>query len=86
MAGRGEIKWKLRDADGHRYELRAQLRGGEWRFWIRLGRFDSWKPHPNPSKEDWFRLLDAVERRVTRRLIPEETLAKLRRLIRELFS
>ncbi len=85
MAGRGEIHWKLRTAEGEKYELRAHLFGGQWRFSIRKGRFDRWELLPQPSLEDWLRLLDAVERRIPRRLMDPQEADRLRHLIRKLF-
>jgi hypothetical protein len=59
--------------------------GVEWRFYQRQRRFDPWQHLPNPALEDWLVLLDAVERRIQRRLLRPEEAVQVRRAIRERF-
>jgi hypothetical protein len=70
---KAEISWKGRNEDGIRREVYAQHVGDRWIFYVRQERFDKWQEMPEPPLEDWMELLDAVQRRVTRRLLrPEE--------------
>ena len=73
MASKAEISWKSRNEEGIRREVYAQHVGKRWVFHRRQDRFDKWLPMPEPPLEDWLELLDAVQRRITRRLVrPEE--------------
>lgn len=85
MSAKAEIGWKTRTLTGERREVYVHHVGVEWRFYQRARRFDSWEPLPHPPLEDWLELLDAVERRVQRRLLPPEDVARVRRAIRERF-
>lgn len=83
MPGRGEISWKTRTAEGERRVVRAKRIGRVWNFHERVGRFDEWQTVPEPSLEDWHELLDGVQRRVPRRLMPPDEPKRVRGLIRE---
>lgn len=85
MAGRGEISWKTRTPEGERREVRVQRTGRRWDFSSRTRRFERWQPVPDPSLEDWERLLDGLERRRVRRLCRPEEIAEVRRLIQAAF-
>lgn len=85
MAGRGEISWKMRTAEGERREYYARLRGGRWRFYARSRRFERWEPLPEPSLAEWLKLLDGVQRRVPRRLCDPEEPERIRREIQRRF-
>ena len=85
MGAKAEISWKDRTADGLRREVYAQRVGGEWRFFVREKRYDPWEALPHPPLEDWLELLDAVQRRITRRLLRPEEESRLKQTIRELY-
>jgi hypothetical protein len=85
MGVKAEITWKTRMADGARREVNAQRVGGEWRFFVRERRFDQWAPLEHPPLEDWLELLDAVQRRVARRLLTPDHESRLRKTIAELY-
>jgi len=85
MSVKAEITWKGRAADGTKREVNAQRVGSDWRFSVRERRFDQWQPLPHPPLEDWLELLDAVHRRVGRRLLTPDHESHLRRTIHELF-
>jgi len=85
MAGRGEIQWKSRGPDGERIQVRARKRGERWEFYRRARRFERWSSWPDPPREEWLRLLDAIERRVSRRLFPPEEPERLRARLDRLF-
>lgn len=82
---KGEISWKGRTAEGLKREVYARRVGNEWRFFVREKRYDQWQPLPDPPLEDWLELLDAVQRRVARRLLRPETEPALKKTISELF-
>jgi hypothetical protein len=83
MSAKAEIGWKGRTPEGERREVYAHHVSGRWRFYERSRRFDEWQELPDPSLEDWIELLDAVERRVQRRLLRPEEPDRVRRAIRE---
>ena len=85
MSAKAEIGWKGRTPEGERREVYVRHVGGEWRFHVRGRRFEEWQPLPDPPLEDWLELLDAVERRVQRRLLRPEEPARIRKSIRERF-
>ena len=63
----------------------AQHVGREWRFFTRERRFDQWQAVENPPLEDWLELLDAVQRRINRRLLRPEEEERVKKSIRERF-
>lgn len=83
--GRGEISWKRETADGIRRQVYARRVGTEWRFFEREKRFDRWEVLANPALEDWLELLEAVRRRINRRLLRPEEEANVTRRIRARF-
>ena len=85
MGVKAEISWKGRTADGFRREVYARRVGGEWKFYARAKRFEQWKPLEHPPLEDWQELLEAVRRRIARRLQRPEEESRLKKVIRELF-
>ena len=85
MGAKAEISWKSRTAEGRKREVYARRVGGEWRFFAREKRYDLWQALEQPPLEDWLELLDAVQRRIARRLLRPELEGRLRKVIRELF-
>lgn len=85
MSAKAEIGWKGRTPDGERREVYARRVGGLWRFHQRARRNEQWELLEDPPLEDWLTLLDAVERRVNRRLYPPEEPERIRQRIRGLF-
>jgi len=86
MAAKAEISWKRRDAEtGERREVYAQHIGNQWKFFQREKRFEQWQPLAQPPLEDWLELLDAVRRRISRRLIRPEEELRLTNAIHERF-
>ncbi len=70
---KAEISWKRRAETGERMEVYAQHVGNRWKFFARERRYDQWQAVAEPPIEDWLALLDAVRRRINRRLLrPEE--------------
>ncbi len=82
---RGEISWKRRSADGLPVQVYAHPKGDRWCFFVRERRFDRWLSLDDPPLGDWLTLLDAVERRIQRRLLPPEEADRLRKTIRDQF-
>jgi hypothetical protein len=82
---KAEISWKRVTESGVKMQMYAQRVGREWRFFTRERRFDQWQAVPEPPIEDWFELLDAVQRLITRRRLQPDDEVRLRRMIRERF-
>ena len=85
MAAKGEISWKRRTEEGGRVEVYAQHVGSQWKFFAREKRFDQWQAVAEPPLEDWLELLDAVRRRINRRLLRPEEEARVKKSILERF-
>lgn len=85
MGAKAEIGWKGRTEDGERREVYARHVGDRWKFFVRAKRFDEWEPLEHPPLEDWLELLDAVNRRVTRRLLTPDESRRVRKTIQERF-
>jgi hypothetical protein len=83
MAAKGEISWKRRTEEGERLEIYAHRVGDRWSFYQREKRYDQWQPMEQPPLEDWLQLLDCVRRRVARRLLRPEEVARVEKVIRE---
>jgi hypothetical protein len=82
---KAEISWKRVTEDGLKLQVNAQRVSREWRFFAREKRFDQWQAVKEPPLEDWLKLLDAVQRLVTRRRLQPDDEARVRRRIREKF-
>ncbi len=85
MGAKAEISWKRRTAEGERVEVYVQHVGDKWLFFARAKRYDQWQPMPQPPLEDWLELLDAIRRRVARRLLRPEEAARVEQTIKSLF-
>lgn len=85
MAIKSEIAWRKHLSDGRKIDVYARRFGGDWTFHWRERRNDLWQLIEAPELEDWQTLLDAVERRVPRRLFPPDEVQRIQRLIRERF-
>jgi hypothetical protein len=82
---KAEISWKRTTQDGSPLQVYVQHVGREWRFFAREKRYDQWQPVEEPPLEDWLELLDAVQRRINRRLLRPEEEARVKKSIRERF-
>ena len=80
---KAEISWKRMTAEGVPLQVYVQHVGRDWRFFARERRFDQWQPVQKPPLEDWLELLDAVRRRINRRLLRPEEEARVVKSIRE---
>lgn len=85
MAIKAEITWRRRTEVGERLDVTAQRVGKQWRFAARARRFDRWEPLAEPPLEDWRALLDALERRVPRRLTTPDEVGRVKQMIRDRF-
>jgi len=85
MGSKSEIGWTRLIEDGTKVDIVAHRNGSHWEFLIQHHRFEKWEPLEKPLLEDWLKLLAAVERRVTRRMIRAEEPMRVRRRILELF-
>ena len=83
--GKAEISWKGRTEDGMKREVYARRMGGRWNFFVRERRNDQWQVMEAAPLEDWLELLDGVQRRINRRLLPPEEGLRVKKRIVELF-
>ena len=82
---KAEISWKGKNEAGVKREVYAQHVGNRWVFRVRAKRFDEWQPLDKPPLEDWLELLDAIERRIARRLLRPEEAIRVKKHIQETF-
>jgi hypothetical protein len=82
---KAEISWKRATPEGTTLQCYAQHVGKQWIFYRREKRFDCWQATPLPPLEDWLALLDAVRRRINRRLLRPEEEDRVRKIIIERF-
>ncbi len=82
---KAEISWTRVDEEGVKRQVYAQRIGREWVFFAREKRFDQWQDLSEPPLEDWIELLDAVRRRINRRLLQPEEEERVKTRIRERF-
>ena len=82
---KAEVSWKRVTAEGVRLQVYAHHVSREWRFFVRERRYEQWRSLKEPPLEDWLALLDAVRRRINRRLLRPEEAARVEQAIRERF-
>ena len=82
---KAEISWKRVTEEGESLQVYVQHVGREWLFFAREKRFDQWQEVKEPPLEDWLELLDAVRRRINRRLLRPEEEERVQKSIRERF-
>lgn len=82
---KAEISWKRTTDEGEKLQVYAHHVGNRWIFYQRARRFDDWQENEDPPLEDWLELLDAVRRRINRRLVRPEEEERVIKRIRELF-
>jgi hypothetical protein len=82
---KAEISWKRVNDEGVRIQVYAHHVGRDWHFYARERRYDQWEPVETPPLEDWLELLDAVQRRIQRRLLRPEEEFRVKQAIRERF-
>jgi len=82
---KAEISWKRTTEEGDKLQVYVQHVGGAWLFFARERRFDEWQAVHEPPLEDWLELLDAVQRRINRRLLRPEEEARIIKQIQERF-
>jgi len=82
---KAEISWKRETTEGDKLQVYAHHVGDRWLFYARARRYHPWRCIEHPPLEDWLELLDAVERRITRRLVRPEEAERIRKTMREQF-
>lgn len=82
---KAEISWKRTTEEGERIQVYARHVGNQWKFFMRDRRFDRWQAVEEPPVEDWLELLDAVRRRINRRLLRPEEEERVKKSIHERF-
>ncbi|MBL9207895.1 MAG: hypothetical protein JNN01_22620 [Opitutaceae bacterium] len=74
-----EFGWWDKDETGKKYQILADIHGGNVTWTRKQGHHQSWETHP-PTDLDWDRLLDEARRRVPRRLLSPKQFAVIERL------
>ena len=82
---KAEISWTRITEEGEKLQVYVQHVGRDWVFFARPKRFDQWQRIEEPPLEDWLELLDAVRRRINRRLLRPEEEDRIKKMIRERF-
>jgi hypothetical protein len=82
---KAEIGWTRKTEDGTKIDFYARRIGDRWHFFSRQQRYEPWKSMAHPRLIDWTTLLNAVERRLARRLVRPEDVDRLKKTIREKF-
>ena len=80
---KAEISWRRQTPDGQKLQVYVQHVGRDWLFFAREKRYDQWQAVDDPPLEDWLELLDAVRRRINRRLLRPEEEGRVKKSIRE---
>lgn len=81
MANKSEIGWKRETAEGEELQVFARHTGGKWIFFCRTRRYERWERMEKPTLEDWLLLLDAVKRRIQRRLFEPDEVKRIKQAI-----
>ncbi|MGC8828714.1 MAG: hypothetical protein ACP5MG_05140 [Verrucomicrobiia bacterium] len=81
MANKSEIGWKRTTPEGEELQVFARHTGGRWLFFFRYKRYEKWQKLEKPTLEDWLLLLDAVKRRIPRRLFDPQEEVRIKRAI-----
>ncbi len=78
-----EIEWTDGDpTTGKKRSVRAERFARKWTFKTRFRRYDNWQAVPQPSRDMWETLLDALERRYPRREgVTDEDLKQVRAVV-----
>jgi len=82
---KAEISWRRTTDEGTRLHVYVQHVGRDWLFFAREKRYDQWQRVEEPPLEDWLELLDAVQRRINRRLLRPEEEERVKNSIRQRF-
>jgi hypothetical protein len=80
---KAEISWKTKSEEGIKREVYVHCVGSDWKFFDRGKRYDEWQALEHPLLEDYLELLDAVRRRIARRLMRPEDEQRVKKMIRE---
>ena len=80
---KAEISWRRHTEGGVTLQVYAQHVGRNWRFFSRERRYEQWQAVEDPALEDWLALLNAVQRRINRRLLRPEEENRVKSKIRE---
>jgi hypothetical protein len=83
--GKAEISWKSKNEEGVKREVYVHCVGHEWKFFVREKRYDNWAPLEHPPLDDYLELMDAVQRRIARRLLRPEEEQRVRKMIRDAY-
>jgi hypothetical protein len=82
---KAEISWTRINEEGKKIQCYAQHVGKAWIFHTRFRRFDNWETVKEPPLEDWLELLDSVQRRIQRMLLPPDEEIRVKKMILDRF-
>ncbi len=74
-----EFGWWDKDADGKKFQVVADIHGGNATWTRKQGHHQPWETHL-PTPADWDRLIDEARRRLPRRLLSPKQFAEIERL------
>ena len=74
-----EFGWWNKDEDNRKYQVVANVHGGNIEWTRKQGHHTSWEPH-EPTDDDRARLIAEAERRLPRRLITQKQFDEIKRL------
>lgn len=83
MTQRKEINWVMKSPEGIKYDVCVSRWAGKFRFQYRAKGQDRWDYDRTPTRDDWETLLDALERRYSRKLATEEEIEQVKKTLRE---
>jgi hypothetical protein len=78
-----EVQWTDQDPEtGEKRFVRVERFATRWQFWVRFRRREDWVVTQNITRAMWEELLDALERRYTRREgVSEADLASVKKIL-----
>ncbi|HRE82246.1 MAG TPA: hypothetical protein PLN52_14450 [Opitutaceae bacterium] len=74
-----EFGWWDKDAEGRKFQIVADVHGGNAEWTRKQGHHQPWEKH-EPTDADWDRLIEEARRRVPRRLLSPKQFADIERL------
>lgn len=74
-----EFGWWEKDQDGRKFQILAEIHGGNITWTRKQGHHQPWEAHP-PTHDDWEKLIAEAQRRLPRRLLSPKQFAEIEKL------